>query len=247
MTPVLHSQKPFLTAQWHHIVMLNFEVAPEILRPYVPQGLEFDLWKGKAFVSLVGLNFVTKKVFGMRLPRLPLFEQVNLRFYARSPGGKEDQRGVVFIKEIVPLYRVSTIARLLFKQNYITCPMSHRVEPFSRTKEKGELVEYSWRHNKKWQKMTVHGQGGYELPVKGSREDFVMERYRGYAQKGPNVMDFQVEHPPWRIQPAKDATLQCEVGKVFGAEFEPFIQKKPAFSFLADGGAANLYYPHQFS
>lgn len=222
--------------------MLNFEVAPEILQPYVPPGLKLDLWERKSFVTVVGLNFITNKVFGLRLPLLPSFEQVNLRFYVRLPWN--GPRGVVFIKEIVPRYRVSAIARLLFKQNYSTCPMSHRVEPESGTKEKEELVEYSWRHDKKWQKMAVHGHGGYEFPAKGSIEDFIVERYRGYTNKGPKVMEFQVAHPPWRIKPAKEATLQCEVGKVFGREFEPYIQKKPVFAFLAEGGAASLFYPH---
>lgn len=223
--------------------MLTFEAAPEILQPYVPSGLQLDLWKGKAFVTFVGLHFVTKKVFGLHLPLLPSFDQINLRFYVRMPGKGKEQRGVVFIKEIVPRYNVSVIARFLFKQNYSTCPMSHKVEALPGTKEKEKLVEYSWWHNKKWQKMGVHGHGDYEFPVKGSREDFIVERYRGYSPKGPKVMEFQVAHPPWKIQQTRDATLQCEVGKVDGDKFGPFMHTKPAFALLAEGGEADLYYP----
>ncbi len=236
--------KPFLTAEWCNIVMLTYEIAPEVLQPYVPGGLELDLWEGHAFVTVVGLNFVTKKVFGLGFPLLPEFEQVNLRFYVRIHGKEKAHQGVVFIKEIVPRSVVSMFARLLFKQNYQTCPMSHRVEVVAEQNKKNEMIEYAWQHGTKWQKVNAHCQGEYGFPVKGSREEVVVERYLGYAQKGSKLLGFQVGHPPWKIKPAVNAELSCEVGKVYGVDFEPFLRTAPAFAFMAEGGAASLYYPY---
>ena len=45
----------FLTAEWRHLAMLNYEADPKLLAPFVPSGTELDLWNGKNFVSVVGL------------------------------------------------------------------------------------------------------------------------------------------------------------------------------------------------
>ena len=37
----------FLSAEWRSLVMLNYEVAPEVLMPFLPAGLELDEWQGR--------------------------------------------------------------------------------------------------------------------------------------------------------------------------------------------------------
>ena len=39
--------KPFLTANWRYLAMLNFAVDPEILAPHVPAGTELDFHNDK--------------------------------------------------------------------------------------------------------------------------------------------------------------------------------------------------------
>ena len=59
MVPVTSPDlRPFLTARWRHLVMLNYEVAPEVLAPLVPAGTELDSWSGKTFASVVGFLFL---------------------------------------------------------------------------------------------------------------------------------------------------------------------------------------------
>ena len=41
--------KPFLTAHWRYLAMLNFRVAPELLAPYLPAGTELDFVLRKQF------------------------------------------------------------------------------------------------------------------------------------------------------------------------------------------------------
>lgn len=38
--PAFH---PFLTAEWRHVLMLNYEIDPAVLAPFLPAGLELDL------------------------------------------------------------------------------------------------------------------------------------------------------------------------------------------------------------
>jgi len=53
------SHPRFLKARWTNLLMLNYEVDPEILKPYLPTYTVLDLWQGKALVSMVG--FLLKK------------------------------------------------------------------------------------------------------------------------------------------------------------------------------------------
>lgn len=80
------SRSVFLTAEWRHLAMLNFEIDPAAVRPLVPAGTELDDWRGRTFVSLVGFMFLNTRVLGVGVPRHRDFEEVNLRFYVRRPG-----------------------------------------------------------------------------------------------------------------------------------------------------------------
>ncbi|HMW61862.1 MAG TPA: DUF2071 domain-containing protein, partial [Leptospiraceae bacterium] len=59
--------KIFLTADWRHLLLVNYEVNPDILAPHVPRGVELDLFGGKCFVSLVGFMFLRTRLLG-KLP-----------------------------------------------------------------------------------------------------------------------------------------------------------------------------------
>jgi len=92
----MNSGKIFLTAQWRDLVMLNYEVDPALLQRFVPAGTELDLWKGQAFVSLVGFRFLNTKVLGISFPFHRNFEEVNLRLYVQRRDKLVLKRGVVF-------------------------------------------------------------------------------------------------------------------------------------------------------
>ena len=125
--------RPFLTAQWRCLAMVNFEIDPAVLRPFVPVGTELDCWQGRAFVSVVGFLFVDTRVWGWPIPYHRDFEEVNLRFYVRRRAEEGWRRAVVFVKEIVPRAAIAMSARWLYGENYVALPMRHQVEdgPFS--------------------------------------------------------------------------------------------------------------------
>lgn len=106
----------FLTAEWKNLIMANYEINSEILKPYIPKGTEIDYFNGKCFISLVGFMFKDTKVFGIKFPFHVNFEEVNLRFYVK----KGDKRGVVFIKEIVPKPLITFVANSVYHEHYQT-------------------------------------------------------------------------------------------------------------------------------
>ena len=76
----------FLTAEWRYLVMLNYQIEPDLLRPFLPQGTELDSWQGQTFVSIVGFNFLNTRLLGLPIPGHINFEELNLRFYVRRKG-----------------------------------------------------------------------------------------------------------------------------------------------------------------
>ena len=48
------SRDRFLIAEWRYLAMINYEVDPGVLLPFVPRGAELDAWNNRAFVSVVG-------------------------------------------------------------------------------------------------------------------------------------------------------------------------------------------------
>ena len=95
----------FLTAEWRKLILANYAIDPEILAPFAPKGTELDFFNGTCYVSLVGFMFLNTKILGLSIPFHKNFEEFNLRFYVKRKTTEGWQRGVVFIKEIVPKAR----------------------------------------------------------------------------------------------------------------------------------------------
>ena len=118
----------FLTAYWKNLVFINYEVDAALLLPYLPKGVEPDLYNGRCIVSLVGFLFLNTKVKGIGYPCHRNFEEFNLRFYVRRNEGDTYKRGVVFIKEIVPRRAITFVAYQLYGEQYYYHPMKHTLK-----------------------------------------------------------------------------------------------------------------------
>lgn len=97
----LSMKSAFLTAQWRNLVMINYAIDPSVLLKYLPRGTEPDSRAGRHYISLVGFQFLSTRVKGIRIPWHENFEEVNLRFYVKRKIGDDYRRGVVFISELV--------------------------------------------------------------------------------------------------------------------------------------------------
>ena len=207
----------FLSAEWRQLAMVNYEVDPAVLRLLVPAGTELDTFEGRSYVSLVGFLFLQTRVFGFRFPFHTNFAEVNLRFYVRRrmDGAEGWRRGTVFIKEMVPRRIIATMARLLYNESYITRPMRHTVGT--------TRAQYDWRQAGRWESLSVTGQeGNWQGIAVGSQEEFITEHYWGYnRQRDGRTLEYQVEHPRWRVRQAREYRFDCEVERLYGAAFVP--------------------------
>ena len=120
--------RPFLTAEWRWLAMLNYEIDPGLVEPLVPPRTELDSFQGVTYVSVVGFLFLQTRVLGIGIPFHRNFEEVNLRFYVRRKSNGEWRRGVVFVRELVPRRLIAWVARTVYHEPYLAVPMSHRLD-----------------------------------------------------------------------------------------------------------------------
>ncbi len=171
----------FLTAQWRRLVMINYAIDPDLLKPYLPAFTELDIWNNTCYVSLVGFRFVNVRLKGRRIPWHQNFTEINLRFYVRRNDPETGwKRGVVFISEIVPLPAVSWVANVIYNENYKTRMMRHQWQ-----EEKDQLqIEYSWQEKGRLNSFGVQSDP-VPVPLKaGSEAEFITEHFWGYARRG---------------------------------------------------------------
>jgi uncharacterized protein len=227
-------QKVFLAATWEYLAMLNYEVDPAVLIPYLPPGTELDLYNGKALVSVVGFLFNNTKVLGVRWPLHTHFEEVNLRYYVKYFDGKEWKRGAAFISEIVPKPFIAHTANILYNEHYSTARMFHHVKETANDL----LVEYNWKKkNQQWNSIQVQAAPTLQDIAPGSEADFILEHYYGYNKlNATTTIEYAVEHPRWQIYPVTNHVLQADIKTLYGEAFVPFIQGiTPHSVFLARG------------
>ena len=223
----------FLKAEWKNLLMVNYQVDPQILKPFLPPGTELDLWQGKALVSMVGFMFLNTSVLGVKWPFHINFEEVNLRFYVRHFDGSVWKRGAVFVSEIVPKPIIAFFANTLYKEHYSAMPMRHSVvqvdEGFTR-------YLYEWKKQGNWNKLGATVANDFADIKPGSEEEFIFEHYWGYNTLHANTTtEYQVEHISWQTATCTDSIFEANVALLYGKEFEPYLMAKPHSVFFAKG------------
>jgi uncharacterized protein YqjF (DUF2071 family) len=228
----------FLTAEWRHLIMLNYRVPRELALPYVPPGLELDEFHGETFASVVGFEFLNTRLRGIPIPGHRHFPEVNLRLYVRREVAGEVRRGVIFVREIVPRWAVATVARWIYNEPYRAVPMRHAVNRAAG----GIEVEYGWRLGGEWCSLSASGRGASQPLAAGSAEEFIAEHYWGYGRlRDGRGVEYHVAHPPWEVWTDVDAELTGDTTTLYGATFAEIVRGRPASAFVAAGSPVTVY------
>ena len=223
----------FLTAKWQNLILVNYKVNPDILKPFIPNGTELDLFNNTCYISLVGFMFKDTKVLGIKLLNHINFEEVNLRFYVTCNG----KRGVVFIKEIVPKPLITLIANSLYKENYQTCKMSHLWNENNQYK----AVRYNWRINNQWQSITVNCDCKAQEILSNTEAEFITEHYYGYTKYKHKTFEYEVKHPIWKQYSVLEYSIEVDFAQTYGKAFEFLNKTKPISVLLAKGSDISVH------
>ena len=200
--------------------MLNYVVDPRLITPLVPARTEIDFENGETFLSVVGFLFLDTRLFGLPIPLHRDFEEVNLRFCVRRKSADTWQRGVVFIRELVPRRAIAVVARTFYGENYIAVPMKHEIEHL----DENLKVEYSWRRGRKWESLKMTATGEAQPIPAASHAEFITEHYWGYTALRSGCSEYRVDHPRWKIWNAREFELNADIATLYGEEFTETIK-----------------------
>ena len=242
---LLPARRPFLTAEWRWLVMVNYEIDARVLEALVPAGTTLDLWQGRALISVVGFRFLDTRLRGVPIPFHRHFDEVNLRFYVRrvAPDGAL-RRGVVFVREFVPRRAIALLARLAYNEPYAAVPM-RSTAPATPAGPPGPLA-YEWRVGGRWQRLSGVAGGDPALAASDSEAVFITEHYWGYTrQRDGGTVEYEVAHPAWRVWTAADPEIDVDVATVYGAPFVQALSGTPTSAFVAEGSPVTVYPPHR--
>jgi hypothetical protein len=229
-------RKTFLTANWENLVMANYEVDPAVLKPYLPKGVELDYYKYKTYVSLVGFMFKKTSLFGVPIPFVGSFEEINLRFYVRRLEGRKIKKGVVFINETVPFKMVALLANKLYKEHYISIPTKHKID-ISESKD----IKYEWKINQYWNSISIQSDTQKYKIEPATMEEFIFERYFGYTKLNQNcTQEYKIHHPKWVTNRIQENSIHCDFGKMYGNAFAHLSLQKSTSVLLAEGSSVSV-------
>lgn len=219
-------ERPFLTAEWLNVAAFTFAADEERLRPYLPGGATIDTLEGSPRVSLVAFEFRRTRVRGLAIPRHIAFPEINLRFYVRYGG----ERGVVFIRELVPRRAIATVARRLYNEPYECVPMRCGAQP---TADGGVLV---WHRFGRDSHLRVTGGAEPVVPEAGSAAHWLTHHSLGVgrARDGTTLL-YNVAHPTWALREVTDVALEVDFGALYGQEWAWLREATPSHLSLAVG------------
>ncbi|OYQ41962.1 YqjF family protein [Flavobacterium aurantiibacter] len=224
--------KTFLSARWEDLIMANYAVDPQILQPYLPKGVELDFFEGKTYVSLVGFMFRNTRLFGVPIPLLGTFEEINLRFYVKRRTENGYKRGVVFINETVPYPAVAWLANKLYKEHYTAIPTKHQIL----TNAHNRSLSYQWKTNNNWNHLQLNCSPSAVAMRENSIEEFIFEHYYGYTKvSDTKTLEYRVNHPRWQVFPVMNYDISCDFKAMYGSDFEYLAEQKPDSVIVANG------------
>lgn len=239
--------RPFLTARWTDLLVLNFAVPGEVIARVAPLGTAPDYFDGRAYLSVLGFMFRDAKFYGVGLPWQRQFEEVNLRYYVRREAELGPRRGVVFVREIAPQPLVATTARWLYNESYVTRPMRNSVRLASSRLGGGDEIGYEWRTGSRgqglWNRMAARVAATPLLPAPGSLAEFIIEHYWAYThRRDGGTSEYRVAHRPWRIAPVEDLEWNCDLATSYGeTPLAEYLAAPPVLAFVADGSPVQVF------
>lgn len=226
--------RPALTARWTNLILLTYRAPTRLLRPCVHPSLELDTWDGETHVSLVAFDFENTRIHGIRIPGFVDFPEVNLRTYVR----RGDERGVVFIRELVPSRLIALVARLWYNEPYLAVPMQSTVQ---RTPQ--ELVAARrWMAGGVSHSVVTRAGHKWVLPPPGSSTDHFKEQTWGFGRdRSGRLLRYRVEHPPWTTLDLQEGSVEVDFGRAYGPDWTFLGRETPISTIWAVGSEVAVY------
>jgi uncharacterized protein len=207
--------RPVMSMRWRDVSYLHWDVDPDSVSRRLPDGLEPDLFEGRAYVGLVPFVMDGIRV-GAGGPWLPAsrFPETNVRTYVVGPDGGH---GVFFHSLETDRLAPAIVARMTYRLPYCFADMSVAVE--------GHQITYAAR--RRWpgprgatSRVTVEIGERLTGPDRSALDGFLSDRFALYeSTPGDGLLRADISHEPWPLRAARLASL--DDGFVAAAGYRP--------------------------
>lgn len=226
--------QPILTARWSNLCVLNFTASASLLQPFLPPGLELEVFRGEHYVSLVAFEQSETKVYGFHAPDFLSFPAVDLRCYVRC--GSE--RGVRLIHRWLPSRVASWFQQLGFRDLCSVAPLEIEVAKAEQTCQVNYRLELPEGH-------ATLGLVGKQPPLMahpGTMEHHFKEiRWSFGEDRRGDPSYYEIQHPQWFCYPVEDYTVEWDWCAMMGEEWGALQDRRPRSAVLAVGSEVCLF------
>ncbi|MGH7550058.1 MAG: YqjF family protein [Gemmatimonadota bacterium] len=189
--------RPWIMVQrWHDLLFAHWRLPPELVRPALPAPLDLDLYDGSAWIGIIPFTMSGVRLRGTpALPRLSAFPELNVRTYVRY----RELSGVYFFSLDAGNRWAVAAARRWYRLPYYRARMQ--------VHHRGEEIEYRSHRVHRGAapaelELRYRATESASIPVPGSLDHWLVERYRLLTVSGGRVLAAEIHHPAWRLRPA---------------------------------------------
>ena len=224
--------RPFLTAEWRHVLGVTYAADAALLQRHCPRGAEIDELDGTPRVSLVAFQFRRTRVRGLAIPLHVDFPEINLRFYVRFGG----ERAVVFVREFVPRPAISIVARVVYNEPYRTLRMREELL------ERDGLLGVRHRFGPGLRnRVEAWADPAAVAPAPDSAAYWLTHHNLGVgAGRDGRARSYEVTHPVWALHDVRDLRLEVDFGALYGDEWAFLAGAEPSHVTLAAGSEVSI-------
>lgn len=214
--------------EWNDALFLHWKVKPELLEPFIPEGLEIDLFEDYAWVSFVAFDM--RSVRPRNVPAFaPVsdFHELNLRTYVCYKG----KQGVYFLSieaaKSLACFVAKTMSQLPYRYAAISrAPNSFQVE-----------------HARSGTHFKLVFSKGNPIREKRPLDLWLTERYALFQDAGIYLNSYEIHHPEWPLQELKITSLAIHYPRfaILGLGAPDLCHYSPGVPVLAWGKKADWH------
>lgn len=224
--------RPFLTADWLHVLGVTYAADAALLQPHLPGGAQIDVLEGSPRVSVVAFRFRRTRVRGVAIPLHVNFPEINLRFYVRLRG----ERAVVFIREFVPRPAISIVARAAYNEPYRTVRM--REELLARDGLLG--VRHRFGRGLR-NRLEAWADPVATVPAEDSAAYWLTHHDLGVGRaRDGRARSYSVAHPVWALHDVRDLRVEVDFAGLYGPQWAFLADAEPSHVTLAAGSRVSI-------
>ena len=219
---------------WRDLLFLHQPLPPDLIRPFLPRGLEVDTYDGSAWTTLIPFAVFDSRPVGAPRALAMDFLEINLRTYVRGPGG---EAGIFFFSLEASSWLAVGGARLAYALPYFPAAMERRKEgngarvryrSSRRAGGRGAGLEAVW---------LIEGPTAPAVP--GSLDHFLIERYVLFASRGRHLFRARVRHRPYPLQ---RVTLEYFRESLFARAELPALLSPPPLVHFSPGVDVEIFW-----